>query len=78
MVEADFVTAVENAEYVLPSAKKVTPTNDNLGFENFKCSTIVADDHFSSGQLPRTPEDSDLSRRNVSKPTTMICSRLDL
>merc|ERR1712228_120627 len=55
MVEADFVTAVENAEYVLPSAKKVTQTNDNLGFENFKCSTIVADDHFGCSKLQLWP-----------------------
>jgi len=38
MVEADFVSAVENAEFVLPSAKLVSDSaTTNLGFERFNC-----------------------------------------
>jgi len=39
MVEADFVSAIDSsAEYVLPSAKAVTQTDGNRGFESFKCN----------------------------------------
>jgi len=38
MVEADFVTAVENTNFVLPSAKLVSDSaTTNLGFERFNC-----------------------------------------
>lgn len=41
MVEADFVTATEVSEYILPEAKVVTETASNLGFETFNCDFVV-------------------------------------
>ena len=54
MVEADFVTATEVSEYILPAGKVVTETVSNVGFETFSC-TIQANEWMKCNKMQLWP-----------------------